>query len=128
MNRRIHPDDLGQSPYKEVIQTLTYQWVQAALPADELVYADYVRSVSTLLLTTQSPERTTTIVQAVLRQAIDLRKTAAWVDEELKFEGMLEGADRADFLLFELHQAGSPDDAQLDRYNERIKRFATRSD
>ncbi|PRY35496.1 hypothetical protein CLV58_11481 [Spirosoma oryzae] len=128
MNRRIHPDDLGQSPYKEVIQTLTYQWVQATLPADELVYADYVRSVSTLLLTTQSPERTTTIVQAVLQQAIDLRKTAAWVDEELKFEGMLEGADRADFLLFELHQAGSPDDAQLDRYNERIKRFATRSE
>lgn len=124
MNRRIHPDDLGYSPYKEVIQTLTYQWVHIALPADELVYTDYVQSVSTLLLTTQSPERTTTIVQAVLRQAVDLGKNAAWVDEELKFEGMLEGADRADFLLFELHQAGSPDDAQLDRYNERIKRFA----
>ena len=128
MNRRIHPDDLGHSPCKEVIQTLTYQWVQAALPADELVFADYVRSVSTLLLTTQSPERTTTIVQAVLRQAVDLRKTAAWVDEELKFEGMLEGADRADFLLFDLHQAGLPDDTQLDRYNERIKRFAVSSE
>ncbi len=128
MNRRIHPDDLGHPPYKEVIQTLTYQWVQAALPANELVFADYVRSVSTLLLTTQSPERTTTIVQAVLQQAIDLCKSAAWVDEELKFEGMLEGADRADFLLFELHQAGSPDDDQLDRYNERIKRFAISSE
>lgn len=123
MNRRIHPDDLSNSPYKEVIQTLTYQWVQADLPAGKLVYADYLRSISTLLLTTQRPERTTTIVQAVLNQAIELHKTSAWVDEELKFEGMLEGADRADFLLFDLHQAGLPDDAQLDRYNERIKRF-----
>lgn len=128
MNRRIHPDDLGHSPYKEVIQTLLYQWVQAALPADELVYADYARSVSTLLLTTQNPDRTTTIVRAVLKQAVDLYKTSAWVDEELKFEGMLEGADRADFLLFELHQTGTPDDAQLDRYNERISRFETRNE
>jgi hypothetical protein len=47
------------------------------------------------------------------------------VEEELKFEGMIEGADRADFLRFELQQAPALDDQLLDRYNERMNRFAT---
>ncbi|GAB3748568.1 hypothetical protein GCM10028817_07320 [Spirosoma pomorum] len=68
-------------------------------------------------------ERTTAIVQAVLAQAVTLRKTADWVDEELKFEGMIEGADRADFLRFDLQQTGDVDDDLLDRYNERMNRF-----
>ena len=81
-------------------------------------------AIRTLLLTTQDPGRTATIIQAVLAQAIDLRKTAEWVEEELKFEGMIDGADRVDFLRFELQQAESVDDGMLDTYNERINRFA----
>ena len=124
MNRRIRPDDLDSHPYKELIQTLTVQWVRAELPVRGLTYADYTVAIRTLLLTTQDPDRTSAIVLAVLAQAVDLRKTAEWVDQELKFEGMIEGADRVDFLRFELQQAESVDDGMLDAYNERINRFA----
>jgi hypothetical protein len=123
VNRRIRPDDLESSPYKELIQTLTLQWSGAALPASGLADSDFTTDIRTLLLTTQDPDRTTAIVQAVLTQAIALHKTSVWVEQELKFEGMIDGADRADFLLFDLQQADKMDDVLLDSYNERINRF-----
>ncbi|MBO0949187.1 hypothetical protein [Fibrella forsythiae] len=125
MNPRIRPDSLDTSPYKELIGQLAYQWVAANRPAAGRVYNDYINTLRTLLLTTQNPERTTSIVGAVLRQAVNLDKTAQWVEEELKFEGMLTGVDRADFLLLELQQTGGVNDQLLDAYNERINRFAT---
>lgn len=123
VNQRIRPDDLENSPYKEVVQSLVIQWVRAELPAQGLTFPDYTQTVKTLLLTTQNPDRTTAVVQAVLYQAIALRKTSAWVEQELKFEGMIDGVDRADFLLLDLQQADSLDDALLDSYNERMNRF-----
>lgn len=124
MNRRIRPDDLDGPPYKVLIQALTYQWGRADLPTQRMTYADYTTAIRTLLLTIQDPDRTTAIVQAILAQAVDLQKTAEWVEQELKFEGMIDGADRGDFLRFELQQAESVDDGMLDTYNERINRFA----
>jgi hypothetical protein len=124
MVRRIRPEDLDGSPYKEVIQQLAHQWVWAARPATGVVYQNYSTILRTLLLTTQSPERTTAIVKAVLKQAVKLDKTSEWVERELKFEGMLSGVDRTDFLLLELQQAGHVSDQLLDDYNERINRFA----
>ncbi len=124
MNPRIKPESLDTSPYKELIQQLAYRWIAANRPAAGRVYEDYITTLRTLLLTTQNPERTTAIVGAVLRQAVYLDKTAQWVEQELKFEGMLTGVDRADFLLLELQQAGGVDDQLLDAYNERINRFA----
>ncbi len=128
MNRRLTPDDLQTSPYKELIQSLAFQWVRAELPAQDLAYEDYLRNISTLLLTTQNPDRTASIVRAVLDQATALQKTSVWVEEELKFEGMIEGADRADFLRFDLQQAAQINDALLDRYNERINRFGNKDE
>ena len=128
MKRRIRPDDLEKAPYKELIQTLTLQWVRTELPAQGLTYADYQTDIRILLLTTQNPDRTMTIVEAVLAQATALHKTSGWVEQELKFEGMIEGADRVDFLRLELQQADSVDDKLLDSYNERMNRFATRSE
>lgn len=128
MNRRIRLDDLDNTPYKELIQTLTLQWVRAELPNQGLTYEDYQTDIRILLLTTQNTDRTKAIVQAVLAQATKLGKTAGWVEEELKFEGMIEGADRADFLRFELQQAPTIDDQLLDKYNERMNRFATCSE
>ncbi|GAB4021663.1 hypothetical protein [Spirosoma koreense] len=127
MNRRLHPDDLNSSPYQELIQSLVFQWVHAGLPTKGLTQADYLRDIRTLLLTTQSPARTETIVRAVLGQAATLGKTAVWVEQELKFEGMVEGADRNDFLRFELSQAPELDDRLLDSYNERINRFSAQN-
>ena len=121
---RIRPEELDTSPYKERIQQLAYQWIWAERPAAGLIYQDYVTTLRTLLLTTQNPVRTTAIVKAVLKQAVDLDKTSAWVERELKLEGMLNGVDRADFLLLELQQAGEIDDQLLDAYNERLNRFA----
>ncbi|GAB3930364.1 hypothetical protein GCM10028804_40150 [Larkinella terrae] len=121
---RIRPDDLTNAPYQEGIQHLTRQWVRAGLPDLGLTETDFTFTIRTLLLTTQDMDRTTAIVQAVLAQAIALQKTSAWVDQELKFEGMIEGVDRADFLLLDLQQADNLDDAMLDSYNERINRFA----
>ncbi|GAB3257834.1 hypothetical protein GCM10027347_20670 [Larkinella harenae] len=99
------------------------QWEEATLVNQASTDVDYFTTICTLLLTTQSPERTQTILQAVLNQAIALEKNSGWVEQELKFEGMIEGADRADFLLFELHQAGAIDDQMLDSYNLRLNRF-----
>ncbi len=124
MNSRIRPESLDSSPYKELIQTLAYRWVSADRPAEGLVYQDYMNTLRTLLLTTQSLEQTTAIVMAVLKQAVALNKTSAWVEQELKFEGMLSGVDRADFLRLDLQQAGEVDDSLLDVYNERINRFS----
>ena len=128
MNRRIRLDDLDNTPYKELIQTLTLQWVRAGLLDQGLTFKDYQTDIRVLLLTTQNTDRTTAIVQAVLAQATKLSKTSSWVEEELKFEGMIEGADRADFLRFELQQAPTIDDQLLDRYNERLNRFASPSE
>ncbi|QJD80531.1 hypothetical protein [Spirosoma rhododendri] len=125
MNRRIRPSDLDQPPYHELTQLLANQWSQTTLPDPELTHQDYIRTINTLLLTTQNPERTADVTRAVLLQATTLHKSARWVEQELKFEGMIEGADRADFLLFDLYQSGQPDDAQLDLYNERMQRFVT---
>ncbi|GAB4044902.1 hypothetical protein [Spirosoma litoris] len=125
MNRRIRPDDLDVSPYKELIQTLAFQWVSADLPAGTITYDDYIVDIRTLLLTTQNPERTATVVRAILKQAVELNKTSFWVEEELKFEGMIDGADRNDFLLLELSQADEVDDRMLDTYNERVNRFTS---
>lgn len=123
MNRRIRPDDLDISPCKELIQRLALRWVRAELPAGTMTYDDYTVDIRTLLLTTQDLDRTETIVQAVIDQAIALNKTSFWVEQELKFEGMIEGADRNDFLLLELSQAPDVDDTLLDIYNERVNRF-----
>ncbi|GAB3688700.1 hypothetical protein GCM10027592_04050 [Spirosoma flavus] len=128
MNRRIRFDDLESAPFKELIQGLALQWVRAELPSQVLSYEDYLTNIRILLLTTQDTERTSLIVNAVLDQAVTLRKTSEWVEQELKFEGMIEGADRADFLAFDLHQSVTIDDQLLDRYNERINRFATKSE
>ncbi|WP_420151136.1 hypothetical protein [Spirosoma sp.] len=127
MNQRIRPDDLQAAPYKDVILSLAAQWVQANLPSIGLTYSDYIRDIATLLLTTQSTGRTTGIVQAVLEQAISLHKSSTWVEQELKFEGMVDGADRADFLRLDLSQAREVDDTALDLYNERINRFSEHS-
>ncbi|GAB4028039.1 hypothetical protein [Spirosoma gilvum] len=124
MTSRLRPEDLALSPYKELIHTLINQCLHTELAGPQLSYQDYSRLVRTLLLTTQSSQRTRVIVEAVLAQAKELQKTTTWVEGELKFEGMLEGVDRTDFLLFELEQAGSVTDALLDQYNERLKRFS----
>ncbi|MFC5411474.1 hypothetical protein ACFPMF_19280 [Larkinella bovis] len=123
MKLRIRPDDLQRSPYRDLVQTLTRRWVHAQLPALGLTESDYTVTIRTLLLTTQDENRTRLIVDTVLAQAIALHKTSVWVEQELKFEGMIEGVDRADFLLLDLQQAAVLDDAVLDSYNERINRF-----
>ncbi|WP_020597690.1 hypothetical protein [Spirosoma panaciterrae] len=123
MNQRISFNDLETSPYTELVRSLALEWALAELPAQRLTYGDYLTNIRILLLTTQDANRTAQIVKAVLTQAIRLHKPSEWVEQELKFEGMVEGADRADFLRFELQQAGTLDDATLDQYNERIRRF-----
>ncbi|QDK81149.1 hypothetical protein EXU85_22035 [Spirosoma sp. KCTC 42546] len=128
MNQRIRLDDLDIAPYKDLIQSLAIQWVRAELPAQGLTYADYLTDIRILLLTTQDTDRTTVIVQAVLAQAAALHKTSGWVEQELKFEGMIEGADRVDFLRLDLQQAGTLDDAMLDAFNERMNRFVSRDE
>lgn len=126
MNRRLTPDDLDTSPYKELIQSLVRQWLDTDLPAQGLTYSDFTTTIRILLLTTQNPDHTAVIVKAVLDQAINLQKTSLWVDQEIKFEGMIDGADRVDFLKFELSQATTLDDPLLDSYNERMNRFTSK--
>ncbi|MBN8824166.1 MULTISPECIES: hypothetical protein [unclassified Spirosoma] len=123
MDQRIGFNDLERAPYNEHIRSLALEWVLAELPAQRLTYSDYLTNIRILLLTTQDVDRTSQIVKAVLAQAAQLHKPSEWVEQELKFEGMVEGADRVDFLRFELQQAGTPDDALLDQYNERMTRF-----
>ena len=121
MDPPIRPQTLNTSPYKELIGQLAYQWIAADRPAAGRTYDDCLITLRTLLLTTQNSERTLAIVGAVLKQAIELDKSSQWVERELKFKGMLQGVDRADFLLLELGQVS---DQLLDDCNERINRFA----
>jgi len=74
MNPRILSQVLYTSPYKELIQHLANQWIRADRPNAGLFYSDYLTTLSTLLLTTQSLECTVAIVTAVLKQAVNLEK------------------------------------------------------
>ena len=124
MNSRITPFMLEEGPYKELVCQLAFLWLKAGLPSGELLYGDYLHAIALLLLTTQNPDQTRAITTAVLNQALDLGRSSAWVQQELKVEGILSCGDRADFLRFELSQLRSVDDATLDTYNERMNRFA----
>ena len=106
-------------------KTLAVRWTVADLPAPiSYLYLDYLQAIGTLLMTTQSADRTRLIFTVVLNQAIALGRSSLWVDEELKFEGMIDGADRADFLRLDLEQNGdNVDDETLDTYKERLHRF-----
>ena len=121
---RIGPSHLA-TDYKDLIEHLAVRWTAADLPAPiSYLYLDYVLAIGTLLLTTQSADRTRLIFTVVLNQAIALGRSSLWVEEELKFEGMVNGADRVDFLRLDLeHNGGDVDDETLDTYNERLYRF-----
>ncbi|GAB3226794.1 hypothetical protein [Spirosoma arcticum] len=121
---RIGPAQLA-TDYKDLIEHLAVRWTVADLPAPiPYLYLDYVQAIGTLLLTTQSGERTRLIFTVVLNQAIALNRPSWWVEWELKFEGMIDGVDRADFLRLDLEQRGGDmDDETLDTYNERLYRF-----
>lgn len=123
MIARITPDQLDASPYREAIQSLVEQWTESQRPLQAMSIDEFTRTIRVLLLTTQNLARSTTIVQAVLAQAIVLDKPSPWVQQEIQFEAMLEGADRADFLRLELSLAPQLDDALLDTYNQRLTRF-----
>lgn len=125
MKPRIPLKALGTAPYQEFIQELVDLWIWADRPAAGLTDQEYTTTLRILLLTTQSAQHTRAIVKAVLKQAVKLNKDSPWVERELTFEGMINGADRADFLLLELQQAGEVDDQLLDAYNERLNRFPT---
>lgn len=89
--------------FKDLIEHLAVRWTAADLPAPiSYLYLDYVQAIGTLLLTTQDTDQTRLIVTVVLNQAIALGRSSVWVEQELKFEGMINGADRADFLRLDL--------------------------
>ncbi|WP_020607018.1 hypothetical protein [Spirosoma spitsbergense] len=66
----------------------------------------------------------------MLNQAQALDKSPLWVEQELTFEGIIDGADRSNYLRLDLERAtqkadGEVTDQILDRYSERLKRFAS---
>jgi len=128
---RITPPDLSISPYKDFIEHLAVRWVVAELPAPiSYLYGDYVMAIGMLLEDTQCMEQTQLIFMSTLNQAMALGKSSKWLDDELCFESVLytTRSDRATFLRCSLERALAliPDkvDVCLDRYNERLVRFA----
>ena len=136
---RITLPDIGTT-CKDVVEQLARRWSNATLSSDwywggepmpepiSYLYVDYLFTIGTLLLMTQDVDRTRLLDLRVLSQAEELDRSSRWVEQELQFEGMVHGADRADFLRLDLEQTASVntilDDATLDRYNERISHFA----
>ncbi len=109
-----------------VIRQLAVEWAKADLPGELLTYADYVRSIAGLHQAMADVCRTQYIVTAVIEQASDLGKSSAWVARELRFEALAQSSShRAVLLLLDLEDASGVDDAALDLYNERMKRFDT---
>ena len=107
-----------------VIRQLAVEWAQADLPGELLTYADYVRSIAGLQQATGDASRTQYIVAAVIKQAGELGKNSVWVAQELRFEALAQSVShRAVLLLLDLEDANAVDDAALDLYNERVKRF-----
>lgn len=126
----ITPPDLSTPPYKDLVEHLALRWVAAELPAPiSYLYLDFLNVIGNLLLSTQSSQRTEAIVTAVLNQAVAFGKNSYWVEQELTFEGIVDGADRRDYLRLDLERAaqsldGEVNDENLDRYNQRLKRFS----
>jgi len=122
---------LTNAPYKDFIEHLAVRWVVAELPAPiSYLYGDYVMAIGALLEDTQCMEQTQLIFMSTLNQAMALGKSSKWLDDELCFESVLytTRSDRATFLRCSLERALAliPDkvDVCLDRYNERLVRFA----
>ena len=93
---------------KDLIEHGAVRWTVASLPAPiPYLYLDYVQAIGTLLLTTQRADRNRLIFTGVLNQAIALSRSSRWVEEELKFEGMIDGVDRGHFLRLNLEQNGA---------------------
>ena len=107
MNPPIRPESLNTSPCKELIGQLAYHWIAGDRPAAGRVYDDYLTTLRTLLLTTQSPERNLVIVGGGLKQALELDKTAQWVDRELKFLGAATGCRSGRLSLTRTRAGGS---------------------
>ncbi|WP_018619731.1 hypothetical protein [Spirosoma luteum] len=135
----IQPHQLG-TDYKVLLEHLALGWVSAELSPEwywegerlaepiSYLYLDYLRTLGALLLATQDPDRTEQIFTAVLNQAQTLDKSPLWVEQELTFEGIIDGADRSNYLRLDLeratrHAGGEVTDQILDRYSERLKRF-----
>ena len=121
---RIKLPDLLRAPYNPFVRRLSQQWASTRL-AGVVPYraTDYQVAINTLLLTTQSMDRTEMIITAILAQARTLGQADLWVDQEMKLEGVMFGTDRADFLRYELSRHEHVDDAMLDDYNMRLHRF-----
>ncbi|GAB2553271.1 hypothetical protein GCM10027085_50900 [Spirosoma aerophilum] len=113
--------------YKELIRHLAFEWIQIERPGVHFTYADYVRVIGRLLTATQSADRTTYIFMAVLNQAIQLGKTSAWIEQEIRFEILAEGIERSDLVRIFLYRTDPVDDDTLDTYNERRTRFPSSS-
>lgn len=108
---------------KQVIRQLAYEWAMVELPTHRLTYTDYLSTIAGLNVVTDDPDRTATIVAAVLHQAKQLGYSSEWVQQELKFEARVEATgERNKWLRLEL-VAGELSDAALDQYNERLTRF-----
>lgn len=112
---------------KELIHELAHALIRARLSGEHLAYANSIQQISGLLMSTQDQVRTRHIFMAVLNQAIELGKTYSWVERELLFEVIattFEG-NRNDALGYDLRQAPTINDQQLDLYNERLNRFSS---
>lgn len=116
---------MDSTNYKELINDLATALIRAKLPGEHLSYANSIQVISGLLMTTQNKDRTRHIFMAVLNQAIELNKTYSWIECELLFEikATSFGENRNEALTYELKQASTINDQELDLYNERLNRF-----
>ncbi len=105
--------------YKELIRHLAYEWAKVELPGAGLLYTDYIRIIGQLLTATQSHERTEYIFMGILKQAVELGKSSAWIEREIRFEELAEAVNRTDLVRLQLNYSDPIDDSALDNYNER---------
>ena len=111
----------------ELFRQIISHWEEVEGLAGTLGFSQYRMAFEELQTITNHIERTKAIVEGVMRQASQLGRSPEWIQGELLFEIQTERlGNRRERLRKEL-ASEQASDASLDRYNERLSRFTSKS-
>ncbi|GAB3884837.1 hypothetical protein GCM10028825_11310 [Spirosoma agri] len=77
-----------------------------------------------LALIVDNPDQTKRIVETLLTEAMKQGYSSDWIITEIQFEAQARTAGNRAEWLQHLLAVGTVDDAALDTYNERLRRFS----
>jgi len=114
---------LSQS-IQRLSQQLVEQWLQSGVVLGSVTLHHCFSAITGLALIVDNPNQTKRIVETLLTEAMKQGYSSDWITTEIQFEAQARTAGNRTEWIQHLLTAGTVDDAALDTYNERLKRFS----